>query len=230
MPLKVSKGDMYPWVTHTHVHLGGQCVHGCCYCYVDNPRFGRHEKYTGDIRLIEKEFLVNYGVGRVIFIDNMNDLFAKAVPTEWIGRVLGHCNQWPDNTYVFQTKNPERFLEWDPFPVANATFGTTIETNRWVPEVMGQSPRPEARAAAMQVLSAKAKTFITLEPIMDFDVDELADMVVGAKPAFVNIGADSKRKGLPEPTWGKIVDLVERLRAGGVEIRKKVNLDRLMII
>jgi DNA repair photolyase len=51
MSLKKSNGNMYPWVTHTHAHLGGECPHRCAYCYVDNPRFGRPAKYTGALRL-----------------------------------------------------------------------------------------------------------------------------------------------------------------------------------
>lgn len=34
MALTKSKGNMYPWVTHTHTHLRGECPHGCRYCYV----------------------------------------------------------------------------------------------------------------------------------------------------------------------------------------------------
>jgi len=79
MSLKKSNGNMYPWVTHTHSHLGGECPHACTYCYVDNPRFGRPAKYTGPIRLLEDEFKVNYGTGRTIFVENCNDLFAAAV-------------------------------------------------------------------------------------------------------------------------------------------------------
>lgn len=29
MPLKIAVGTMYPWVTHTHTHLGGSTVQEC---------------------------------------------------------------------------------------------------------------------------------------------------------------------------------------------------------
>jgi len=106
MPLTKSKGNMYPWVTHTHCHLGGECPHKCVYCYVDNPRFGRPEKYQGELRLIEAEFAVKYGSGKTIFIENCNDLFAEGVSDEYIRRVLAHCRTWPDNTYVFRPRTP----------------------------------------------------------------------------------------------------------------------------
>jgi len=58
-----------------------------------------------------------------------NDLFAADVPPEYILRILAHCSAWPANTYVFQTKNPARYMEREwPFP-AGSIFGTTIETN-----------------------------------------------------------------------------------------------------
>lgn len=31
MSLKKSTGNMYPWVTHTHTHLGGECSHKCVF-------------------------------------------------------------------------------------------------------------------------------------------------------------------------------------------------------
>ncbi len=69
---------------------------------------GRPEKYRGEIRLVESEFDTNYGSGKTIFVENCNDLFAVGVPSEFVERVLGHCRAWPENTYVFQTKNPGR--------------------------------------------------------------------------------------------------------------------------
>lgn len=224
MPLKKSKGQMYDWVTHQHAHLGGECAHGCSYCYVDSPRFGRPDRFKGELRLLEDEFRVNYGSGRTIFIDHMNDLFADAVPMVWIERVLLHCARYPDNTYVFQTKNPVRYLECEPLP-ENIILGTTIESNRFFPEVMQKSPSPIYRVEPM--VQVKHKKFVTIEPILDFDLDTLLAWIVKINPDFVNIGADSKGRGLPEPKWGKVEGLIHGLFAAGVTIRKKMNLDRL---
>jgi hypothetical protein len=43
----------------------------------------------------------------------------------------------------------------------------------------------------------------------------------------VNVGADSKGHGLPEPSFKKVMQLVERLTAAGIEVRNKRNLERL---
>jgi protein gp37 len=231
---------MYPWVTHTHSHLGGECPHKCTYCYVDNPRFGRPAKYTGPIRLLEDEFKVNYGSGRTIFVENCNDLFATDVPGDMIDRVLAHCRAFPDNTYVFQTKNPARVIGFYLRMPANFLLGTTIETNRHYSDVMGKAPTPAARAEAMERMSndcmGPVKTFVTIEPILDFDLDELMRWIVGTRPGidginpeFVNIGADSKGHGLPEPSGDKIRALLAALREHNIPIREKHNLQRLLV-
>lgn len=101
---------MYPWVTHTHTHLGGECPHRCSYCYVNSFPFGRPEKYKGPLRLIEKEFSMKYGGGKTIFIEHCNDLFAEDVSRDFILAVIFHCKNWPSNAYVFQTKNPHGYV------------------------------------------------------------------------------------------------------------------------
>jgi DNA repair photolyase len=224
MPLNKSKGNMYPWVSHTHSHLGGECSHKCVYCYVDNPRFGRAPRYCGEIRIIEKELSVNYGSGKTIFIEHQNDLFAKDVPQEFINEVINHCYNYPDNTYVFQTKNPARYLTMnDEFPY-RSILGTTIETNRNIPNV-SNAPKPIERMKAMCEL--QGRKFITIEPVLDFDVDILAEWIARINPEFLNLGADSKGHNLPEPTIEKIMALTEKLKGYGIELREKHNLKRL---
>lgn len=237
MPLKKVKvgGNMYQgWVTHTHSHLGGECSHKCSYCYVDNPRFGRAERYCGEVRLIEDEFKVNYGSGKTIFIEHMNDLFAADVPLEFIKRVISHCKEYPDNTYVFQTKNPHRYFEvMDSFP-PKVILGATIETNRNMVEI-SKAPAPYERYIAMRNVPngsspmgfSTIKKFITIEPVLDFDVDILAKWIKDINPEFLNLGADSKDHHLPEPTVDKIMELVAKLKEYGIELKEKHNLKRL---
>ena len=218
---------MYPWVTHTHSHLGGECPHHCLYCYVNNPRFGRAPRYQGEPRLIEKEFDVQYGTGKTIFVENCNDLFAIGVPGDYIVKVLNHCRQWPENTYVLQTKNPARYrLFLDALPEKHL-LGCTLETNRLSPQV-SDAPVPVQRIYGMQLLKLKGiRRFVTIEPILDFDIAELATAVLSIMPEFVNIGADSKGHGLAEPTIEKVMELGRVISAAGIEVKKKRNLDRL---
>ena len=224
MPLKPSKGNMYDWVTHTHSHLGGKCPHDCVYCYVDNPRFGRHPKYQGKIRLIRHEFDVKYGAGKAIFVENCNDMFAQNIPHFFILKILEHCNKFKDNVYVFQTKNPSRYLDYLNHLPPRSMLGTTIETNRDMTNV-STAPHPQERSKAMAKIFLRK--FVTIEPVLDFDVNEFASMIIQIRPSFVNIGADSKNHGLKEPTWEKIDALIKALSDAGIEIKEKHNLDRL---
>jgi DNA repair photolyase len=240
MPLKKASGNMYEWITNMHSHLGGECPHKCSYCYVDSPRSGRPARYQGELRLIDDEFKVRYGHknieftnGKTIFIEHMNDLFAKDVPDDFIFRVIKHTKEWPDNTYVWQTKNPSRYLATlDEFPGVKkfnfpekSIFGTTIETNRPIPLDITKAPSTVSRMVAMNQL--KGRKFVTIEPVMDFDVDIFAEWIAEINPEFLNLGADSKNHHLPEPTVEKIMALVDKLKTYGIELREKHNLQRL---
>jgi len=229
MPLNKSTGNMYDFVSHTHTHLGGECPHKCAYCSVKAlhkyPECAA--KYTGPLRLIEKELHVRYGSGKEIFVENLNDLFAADVPWGTIRAVLAHCRSWPENLYLFQTKNPARFAEFlsDMPPMVN--LGCTIETNRDTSEVSA-APHPEQRAQGMIALPDDIKTFVTIEPILAFDLDQFLSMLIGIRPSFVNIGADSKNHKLPEPSASQVAALIAGLLAEGIEVRGKHNLDRIM--
>jgi DNA repair photolyase len=233
MSLKKNKAgsNMYPWISAMHTHLGGQCSHKCSYCYtqVSEKRF-KSGLYSGPVRLREKEFDVNYGTGNTIFIEHMNDLFAKDVPNEWIEKIINHTKKYPKNTYVFQTKNPARYFDFiNKFP-KGSVLGTTIETNRIV-EGLNEAPIPEERMKAMSDKRLKKmgfKKFLTIEPVLKFDIDILAKWVSNINPDFINLGADSKGFGMEEPTVEEIMALVAKLKEYGIDLREKHNLQRLL--
>jgi protein gp37 len=194
---------------------------------VNSFPFGRPERYKGPLRLIEKEFSVNYGTHRTIFIENCNDLFSIDVPEVFIQRVLAHCSEWPENIYVIQTKNPRRMAHYYSFMPPNVLFGTTIESS-WYYRELSMAPLPLNRVRGMKMLPPTERKFITVEPIMDGDMDILSAWIDQIRPEFVNIGADSKNNHLPEPPAEKVRALIAKLTEYGIEIREKHNLERLM--
>ena len=228
MGLRKSTGNMYPWVTHMHAALGGECQHKCSYCYVKKPGRKRDPRFSGDTRLLEEEMNVNFGTGKTIFIEHLNDLFSYSVPDQTIFQVLEHCRKYPTNTYIFQTKNPERYLKipLNLFP-PKYVLGMTIETNRDIPGI-SLAPKPFYRFSAATCINPSTPVFITIEPIMDFDLHEFTKWICNIKPGFVNIGADSKGHGLPEPTAEKIMNLIKTFEDNKIEIREKHNLERIM--
>lgn len=232
MSLVKSNGNMYDWVTHMHTHLAGECPHRCSYCYVQAGMARLSGKYKGAGRLVEKELAVNYGSGRTIFIEHMNDLFADGVDGRAISSILEHTRAYPSNTYVFQSKNPGRafYSFFGEFP-PTYLMGATVETNRPT-DAFSRAPDPEDRVLDLMEFSAQGiETFITIEPILDFDLGhpwDLDGLIIKARPSFVNVGADSKGCGLPEPSAEKIHALVKSLMAAGIRIKKKHNLGRLL--
>ena len=212
MPLNKSNGNMFGFVSHTINFIKGQCLHLCVYCFMIalNIRFDR----WGDIRLDEKELRVNLGTGKYIFVGSSTDMWAVNVPSEWIIRVLDRCDEF-DNHYLFQSKDPSRFLEFIDHPVmSKSVLSTTIETNRWYPDVMNKAPLPHVRANAMTAVAARGvPTMVTIEPAMAFDQDELVAMIRACNPMQVNIGRNTNRQvQLTEPTRAEVQALIAELK------------------
>ncbi len=228
MPLTKARGNMYEWVTDNHTHLRGACDHKCHYCYVASTTAGRTGHYQGPMRLAEHEFKVNYGSGKTIFLEYMSDIGAPGVSWEWLCRIIHHAGVWPDNSYVIQTKNPLVIIDAARMLPPKNIIGTTIETNR---PVRGcTAPLAGKRAWAMGVMAAYpeiAERFVTIEPIMKFDLEQMVDLIKAAQPDWVNIGADSKKHNLPEPTRGEVLALASEL-SNFTTIRNKDNLERLV--
>lgn len=69
------------------------------------------------------------------------------------------------------------------------------------------------------------KTFVTIEPIMDYDIDELVSLIKMCKPEQVNIGANTYTEiQLPQPSNGnKLVSLILQL-IPYTRIKEKKNL------
>lgn len=219
MGLNISKGNMYEFVTHTFNTIKGECPHGCTYCYM--TRWGKQKP----VHLDRKEFRTDLGSGNFIFVGSSCDMFADKIPSIWIEETLEHCSKY-DNRYLFQSKNPALMGAWLIYPTnLDVVACTTIETNRWSPEIMKNSPHPRLRAMAMREINLPK--YVTIEPIMDFDLDELVDLIWIAEPEQVNIGADSGKNGLPEPGIDKVLELVDRLNDFTV-VSKKRNLKRLV--
>jgi hypothetical protein len=95
-------------------------------------------------------------------------------------------------------------------------------------DVMANSPKPYDRAKYMKMLSdCGFETFITIEPILDFDLSSMVELLKQCSPKQVNIGADSGRNNLPEPSKSKVLELVSELQKFTI-VHNKSNLQRLL--
>jgi DNA repair photolyase len=217
MGLNVAKGNMYDFVTHTWNAIKGKCPHDCSYCYM--KRWGN----LSETHIDRRELKTNLGEGNFIFVGSSCDMFAGSLLCGWTDATLDHCRKF-NNKYLFQSKNPGTIRNVS-LP-DNSVICTTIETNRFYPDIMRESPRPEHRASAMNNLS-HLKRYVTIEPIIDFDLLALVDLIKQCEPEQVNIGADSGNNGLPEPDARKVLDLIDAL-SKFTTIARKTNLGRLM--
>lgn len=219
MAMNKRAGNMYEFVTHTWNAIKGRCYHDCSYCYM--KRWGG----LRDTRFDDGELKTSLGDGNFIFIGSSCDMWNTDIPAEWISKTLDHCIKYPGSRYLFQTKNPARLTEFmDQLSIINPVVCTTIETNRHYPEIMNQSPIIGERVRGM--MEIPFDRYVTIEPILDFDVDELVEIIRVIEPKQVNIGADSCGHKLPEPSIEKIHELVDRIKDFTV-IENKRNLNRL---
>ena len=222
MPLNKSIGNMYKFITHTWNTIKGECPHGCSYCYM--KRWGKQPPLHFD----EKELKTDLGKNNFIFVGSSCDMFAESIPDEWIIKTLEHCEQYPENNYFLQTKNPDRLYYFSDELKSNVSICTTLETNRVYKGIMNNSPAIIDRVLGFASIPTEHK-FITIEPIIDFDLPELVGMIKYCNPRQVNVGADSnpKRNKLPEPSKEKILELIARLETFTKVVQKK-NLKRLL--
>lgn len=215
MGLNKQKGNMYPWVTHTWNVIKGKCPHDCSYCYM--------KKYPQrELRFDDKELKTDLGQGNFIFVGSSCDMWAEGIDAFWLDSIMKHCSNY-QNEYLFQSKNPMRFVSYNyPYPL-KAIYGTTIESNRHYPDI-SKAPSPRERLEAMLLLNRPK--MVSVEPIMDFDLNELIAWMRWLKPEFVSIGADSKGHNLFEPSSSKLESLIQQLR-DITKVYIKDNLKRL---
>jgi DNA repair photolyase len=216
--LNKQSGNMYGFITHTWNTIKGKCSHDCIYCYM--KRFELKE-----VRFDEKELKTNLGENNFIFVGSSNDMFAENIPDDWILKTLNICEKFNKNKYLFQTKNPKRYLKFSDYTIiSNSILCCTLETNRYYK--ISNAPFTKERAWWMKSLGFE-NMMITIEPILDFDLDDFIKIITKIKPIQVNIGADSKKHNLPEPDQEKIKELIIGLQENGIKVFIKENLKRL---
>ena len=187
-------------------------MHNCTECYEFRPH--QHPERLSKIPNAEIVFVG--GNGDISFCD---PAFVKQI----IAAIVKKNKKRPDQVYYFQTKQPEYLAQFIGDLPPNVILVTTLETNR--DEGYGavsKAPPPSKRYAQFKQLDWPRKV-ITVEPAMDFDVDEFAEWLISLKPEYVWLGFNSRPRSvsLPEPTKEKMLALAERLKKAGIQVRGK---------
>jgi len=195
------------------------CLHECTYCWARRlalTKLKNRERYADGFKpkLNKEEFAIRFNEGEFIFVSDMGDLFGYFIPEEWISKVLDYVRKFPRTFFLFLTKNPIRYLEFlDKMP-PNAILGATIETNRdedYLDFSLSRAPLPSERIKAMKELPWPRK-FISIEPILDFDLEIFIKDIREISPIMVYIGYDNYNNKLPEPPLQKTLELIKVLR------------------
>jgi protein gp37 len=109
---------------------------------------------------------------RTIFVPSMADLFGEWVPKEWIDAVLKTVRECPQHTFLFLTKKPSRYLEFD-IP-NNCWLGATTDT-----------PTSSALRSEALTIAGNNNKFISAEPLLGdisgyVDYDGLDWIIIGS--------------------------------------------------
>lgn len=194
------------------------CRHNCTYCYArDIAKRQKHrclECYEFVPHLHPERLLKKYKQGETVFVCSMGDISFATFDT--FTGILAVIRNQPKTTFYIQSKDPIYFREYlERFGCSigdNVILGTTIETNRNTKEY-SYAPLPQYRYDAMKLLSHCE--YVTIEPIMDFDMDVMVQWIEEIKPEFVYIGYNSRDRDtrhLPEPSLAKTEALIEKLK------------------
>ena len=110
MTLNKAKGRMFKSVGWTWNPIAG-CTHDCKYCWATSLRKRWGKSFEPELR---EKFLWDKmpDDGTWIFVGSMGDVFCEGVPKDWLLQLfLKIAYDEKDNVFLFQTKNPARFLE-----------------------------------------------------------------------------------------------------------------------
>lgn len=234
----IENGRMYPgWWRWNPI---GGCLHDCSYCYMKamSKRTGK-DMLTPVCRNGEngtKNYMNdNLGSGRKIFVCSSGDMWGEWVSDEDIYAVLEHCRDYPENEYMFLTKNPRRyykFFEEGMFP-ARSILGATVETNLEAvlePYKAYRTPTVGNRLDSMEMIRERfwsgVTTMLSIEPVVQFDPDFSVD-IYDAGVNMVYIGLDSGNNGLPEPSADELRTLIDELKAF-TDVRLKKGIERIL--
>ncbi len=200
------------------------CLFDCSYCWARKLAETKlKESYpNGFVPTFHPERLkVKFHPGEMVFVSDMGDI-AHATPSE-IYQINCIIEANPQTDFLIMTKAPVIYscsIHWS----ANVIQGTTIETHMW--NGFSKAPSPATRYRNIKD-SKHPRKLISIEPVMDFDLDVFTSWLLDINPWLVQIGADNYHHNLPEPSWDKVQALISNLEQAGIRVEQKGGLSRL---
>lgn len=226
MNLRKASGRMFKSVDFCGTYFQG-CDHGCVYCWGNClPWPISHEP-----KLLQKnEYEILKVRDAIIFLNSAHDSFANCIPNELIYAMLRWISrQDPSNKFLLQTKNPTRmsqFLNQLLKIKDRIRLGTTLETTEDTSKY-SNAPHPQERAFVLSTLkqSFGFETFLSLEPLMDFNLEIMIRWIREIKPICIEVGLDNYEwkhgTKLPKPSKQKYVELKKAIIDLGILLKEK---------
>ena len=203
------------------------CNFNCSYCWARKLAEGKLKNSypNGFIPTTHPDrFDKRFKLDDFVFVCSMGDIsFAPSVV--W-NQVYITAQNHPETKFLLCTKNPATYLSL-AWRLDNIYYGCTIETNKNYK--VSKAPRVYDRYLALRKAFHPHK-FISIEPIMDFDLMEFSNWIYDINPEIVEIGADNYNNNLPEPSSNKILKLIDILTLHGVNVVQKQGLERLLSV
>jgi len=188
----------------------------CQECYNYNPHYHVERLH----KIPSSPIVFVCGDGDIAFCDSA---FMEAI----IQSIEAHNRRCPNKTYYFQSKNwwfADRIITFlEKYNIKNAIIIETLETNIDANyHQISRAPKPTHRHEVFKQLNYPRKA-ITIEPILEFDLNPFFKMITEVDPEFVWIGYNSKPHliQLPEPSLEKTFTLIKLLKESGIQVKGK---------
>ena len=180
--------------------------HNCMSCYNFEPHTHPERLNNSLPRTEQDEFIFTCSNGDISFCS-----------TDYLKQIVERIEGQSHKRFLLQSKNPKTF-ERIKFP-ENVLLGITLETNR-DEYVVSKAPKYSQRYKDFKQIPHPHK-MITIEPILDFDLDEFVRWIEDINPELVWMGYDSGKNNLPEPSLDKFNELHKRLIQSGYKVKLK---------
>jgi len=190
---------------------------GCTFCSSYTPHY--HPERLENNSIPSSPIVFVFGTGDISFCE-----------PEYVRKTIKTIKKQNTNTqrlFYFQSKNPKTLEQYIGEYPENTILLTTIETNRDKGyDKISKAPKPSRRFRDFLELDYPRKV-LTIEPILDFDIDIFTDWVKQLHDQgyleYVWIGYNSKKNQvtLPDPDMTKVVDFIRNMKQIGVQVRGK---------
>ena len=203
------------------------CNFYCSYCWARKLAEGKLKRSypNGFIPTTHPDrFNRHFKPDDFVFPVSMGDI--AFAPFLILNTIIECAKRHPATKFVLCSKDPVRYRQAAFYP-PNIYLGTTLETTEDF--AVSYAPSVKERYHEMMKLYHQHK-FISIEPIMNFDLKQFVWWIEDIKPEIIEVGADNYHNNLPEPEPYKVNALLAYLKQICPTVIEKDGLDRLTVM